>query len=185
MHRKIARNQTRACARTSDLRTLQLPARFAVTDRHGEVAAIVPIATGSAAATLVDGRRCFETAQWNPLPANPPAALGEASVSPQRKTSRRERAQQKPGSRHARRASARSRRRTSFASSRRRNSCSQIRITDQPRPRSARLTRRSRALLVAILSRQNAALVFSWVACLGQPCHFRAEGNKTGWRLQT
>lgn len=63
-----------------------------------------------------------------------------------------------------------SRRRRSLGRFRPVNSCSQMRRTVQPRFRRAEFTRRSRALLVAILSRQNFALVFGWVACFGQPC---------------
>jgi hypothetical protein len=102
------------------------------------------------------------------------------------------------------------RRRRSLFSTRRRSSCSQMRITVQPfarhccpllrahvfvpgsrapfvaKPRQkVQFTRRSRARLVSIFFRQKAALVLGWVACLGQPWLFRADGDKTGWRSQT
>lgn len=74
-------------------------------------------------------------------------------------------------------------RRTSFGSSRRRNSCSQTRTTDQPKARKARLTRRSLALFVAILSRQKAALVLGRVACRGQPCQKQPSTNTAALSL--
>ena len=67
--------------------------------------------------------------------------------------------------------------RSNRASSLRRSSCSQILTTFQPRARSARLTRRSRALLPAVLSRQNLALVLGRVACRGQPCQKQPSTN--------
>lgn len=50
------------------------------------------------------------------------------------------------------------------------SSCSHTRKTRQPAARSARVTSRSRAWLRAIFSRQNFALFFGFVPCLGHPC---------------
>lgn len=50
------------------------------------------------------------------------------------------------------------------------SSCSQTRITNQPRSRSLVFVSASRALLARIFARQKFSLAFGQVPCSGQPC---------------
>ena len=50
------------------------------------------------------------------------------------------------------------------------SSCSQTRITSQPRCRSRSLVFESRSMLARIFARQNCSLAFGHVPCSGQPC---------------
>src|SRR5260370_39407730 len=50
------------------------------------------------------------------------------------------------------------------------SSCSQTRITSQPRPVSWVLVSASRFLLARIFARQNCSLALGHVPCSGQPC---------------
>ena len=50
------------------------------------------------------------------------------------------------------------------------SSCSQTRITSQPRSRSRSLVSASRSMLARIFARQNCSLAFGHVPCSGQPC---------------
>ncbi len=50
------------------------------------------------------------------------------------------------------------------------SSCSQTRITSQPRSRSRPLVSASRSMLARIFARQNCSLAFGHVPCSGQPC---------------
>lgn len=52
----------------------------------------------------------------------------------------------------------------------RRSSCSHTRTTHQPRPLSVRVTKRSRAWLLASFCIQNSELFFGLVPCWGHPC---------------
>lgn len=62
------------------------------------------------------------------------------------------------------------------------SSCSQIRRTSHPALRSARFTKRSRALFAESLFRQKAALFFGWVECSGQPCQKQPSTNTANLR---
>ena len=75
------------------------------------------------------------------------------------------------------------RRRNSRDSFRLTSSCSQIRITRHPLLRSVRVTSRSRALLVAIFFRQNAALPRGLMKCLGHPCQKHPSTNTASFRF--
>jgi hypothetical protein len=57
------------------------------------------------------------------------------------------------------------------------SSCSQTRITSQPRSLSRRVVSASRSLLASIFSRQNFALAFGQVPCFGQPCQKQPSTN--------
>jgi hypothetical protein len=61
------------------------------------------------------------------------------------------------------------------------NAHSQMRITRQPFRRKARLTSASRFLFLENLRRQNTALPFGFVPCLGQPCQ-KQPSTKTASR---
>ena len=50
------------------------------------------------------------------------------------------------------------------------SSCSQTRITSQPRSRSRSLVSESRSIFARIFARQNCSLAFGHVPCSGQPC---------------
>ena len=61
------------------------------------------------------------------------------------------------------------------------SSCSQTRAEIQPALSRRASVSRSRCLLVSIFSRQNSALFFGQVACLGQPCQ-KQPSTKTATR---
>lgn len=63
------------------------------------------------------------------------------------------------------------------------SSCSQTRSTRQPSSRSSRVTRRSRALLLANFSNQNSRRVAGNVACSGQPCQKQPSTNMASLSL--
>ena len=74
-------------------------------------------------------------------------------------------------------ANARNRRPMVRACWRARSVCSQSRSTRQPRARSSRVMRRSRARLPAIFASQNARRERGRVACSGQPCQKQPSTN--------